>query len=175
MDTQRQAFEEALQKDRYDSVTRLVYADWLEENGLDDEAREQRRMASPEWIASDQWMHKFASTLGTHSPYYSESWRRDRENRERQDIGLPPLPEIHEEVIPMSYEIVMEAAKHWLETYKDTEWGPDGDYFTQNGDETARDEMGNPNTRAEFWKHYQQITGASVEKEKQGQVFSCSC
>ena len=38
-----QAFLEVLAKDPYDETTRRVFADWLEEKGLDDYAAEQRQ------------------------------------------------------------------------------------------------------------------------------------
>jgi len=48
--TTRDAFEKALQANRYDIKTRGVYADWLEENGHTDEAHRQRNMATEEWV-----------------------------------------------------------------------------------------------------------------------------
>ena len=60
----RAGFEAALLANRYDSEMRLVFADWLEEQGEDDEAQEQRRMATPEWIEADKRIQKFADDLG---------------------------------------------------------------------------------------------------------------
>jgi uncharacterized protein (TIGR02996 family) len=62
--TKRQAFEAILAGDPYDIETRLVYADWLEENGLDDDSAEERRKATEAWCAADQWMHTFALQVG---------------------------------------------------------------------------------------------------------------
>lgn len=39
---EKQAFLEAIEMDRYDEITRRVFADWLTENGFDDEAQYQR-------------------------------------------------------------------------------------------------------------------------------------
>src|SRR5262249_51543453 len=39
---EKKAFEDAILADRYDGDTRQVFADWLEENGYDDEAVIQR-------------------------------------------------------------------------------------------------------------------------------------
>jgi uncharacterized protein (TIGR02996 family) len=64
METERRAFLEAIEKDRYDKELRLVFADWLEERGEDDEAVEQRRRATEEWKEADQWMYEFAKEVG---------------------------------------------------------------------------------------------------------------
>lgn len=48
-DDQRRAFEAALEDDPTDLDTRQVFADWLEERGLDDEARAQR-----EWDGDEE-------------------------------------------------------------------------------------------------------------------------
>ena len=50
--SERKSFEKALEADPCDTATRAVFADWLEERGLDDEAREQRRRATAEWIGA---------------------------------------------------------------------------------------------------------------------------
>lgn len=58
MSDERKAFVDILTKDRFDAKTRLVFADWLEEHGCDDEAAEQRRMASPEWVEAAKWIEE---------------------------------------------------------------------------------------------------------------------
>jgi len=63
-------FLDAIEKDRYDSTTRLVYSDWLEEHGYDDECLEQRRLATPEWIEADKWLHEYAARV---KPYDTET------------------------------------------------------------------------------------------------------
>ena len=55
-------FIQALDTNRYDQTTRLVFADWLEEMGHDDEALEQRRRATDRWVASDKWLREYAAT-----------------------------------------------------------------------------------------------------------------
>ncbi len=64
MSKEKQAFLDILKEDRYDSTTRLVFADWLEERGFDDEALEQRRMSTQEWVEADKWMYEFVETIG---------------------------------------------------------------------------------------------------------------
>ena len=62
---QEARFVRALSDDVYDSTTRLVYSDWLEERGRDDEAQEQRRMAAPEWVQARAKLEGAADRLRT--------------------------------------------------------------------------------------------------------------
>ncbi len=55
MDEERQAFLDAIAADRYDQTTRLVFADWLNEHGLDDEAEVQRQW-TPEKQRAEDWL-----------------------------------------------------------------------------------------------------------------------
>lgn len=57
-------FEAALKENPYDCDTRLIFADWLEENGFDDEAVEQRRKATPEWVEAHKAIEDFSGALG---------------------------------------------------------------------------------------------------------------
>lgn len=52
----REAFLKALSENEDDTQTRLVYADWLEENGEAEEADRQRQ-----WVAAKQWLTDFAN------------------------------------------------------------------------------------------------------------------
>lgn len=65
-DTGRRLFEEMLAKDPYDEATRRVFADWLEERCLDDEAARQRAWTR-EWQEAHDWMTAFAAQ--TDIPY----------------------------------------------------------------------------------------------------------
>ncbi len=47
-------FDKTLLADKYDQTTRLIYADWLEERGYDDEAVWQRSW-TPEWQGSEDY------------------------------------------------------------------------------------------------------------------------
>ncbi len=58
----RAAFLEAISQDRYDREVRLVYADLLNENGLDAEAEEQRRW-TPEWQKAWDWFTQLAADM----------------------------------------------------------------------------------------------------------------
>ncbi len=61
-DLERQAFLDAITADRYDHATRLVFADFLNENGYDAEAEEQRRW-TPEWQRAWDWFEKLAAAV----------------------------------------------------------------------------------------------------------------
>lgn len=57
--SQREAFEAILKEDLYDEVTRKVYADWLSENGFDEEAMEQYSWTKEKQEAID-WLKNLA-------------------------------------------------------------------------------------------------------------------
>ncbi len=157
----REAFENALKEDRYDSTTRLVYADWLEERGLDDEAQEQRRMASPAWIEADREMHNFARSLGKDCTNYGNLFTRASDGR-----YVPNEPERWQEI---TYDMVMQAAQQSLDS-------KDDERFVQQGAETARDAMSSPEVRERFWKNWSIITGKSLPDEaREYRVFCCTC
>ena len=52
---ERKAFEKALKKNEDDTTTRLVYADWLDEQGEHEEADRQRK-----WPAAKEWLVGFS-------------------------------------------------------------------------------------------------------------------
>lgn len=62
MSKDRHAFLDALRANPYDKELRLVYADWLEENGFDDEALEQREW-NEEKQKSEDWLRNVAKRL----------------------------------------------------------------------------------------------------------------
>ena len=62
-DQQRQAFLDAIAADRYDQTTRLVFADWLNERGMDSEAEVQRAWTREKQEAED-FIADFAAELG---------------------------------------------------------------------------------------------------------------
>lgn len=127
MSNSRQGFLDALAADHDDETTRLVYADWLDENDEPEAADQQRN-----WKASKEWLTEFG---------------------DRADIP---------------YADVLQAGRDFVRS--------EGvEYYTQFGDDSARNEMYNDLTRAEFWRHWSVITGLVVSEERQGTVFSCSC
>lgn len=57
------AFLAALAEDRYDAVTRRVFADWLEENGYDDEAVVQREWTREKHEDAEAFMEEYAGDI----------------------------------------------------------------------------------------------------------------
>jgi hypothetical protein len=76
----------------------------------------------------------------------SEAWIRD--HAARIDIGVRSL---------------MEAARTWLEN---------DDYTVQDGATSWRDEFGDP---AEFWHHYEVVTGTVVPQSRKQSFLCCYC
>ena len=82
----RQAFESMLAADPYDTTTRLVYSDWLDERCLDAEAAEHRRMATPEWCAARKWLWAYAIRM---NPYEIEEYSYDHASGETICTQVP--------------------------------------------------------------------------------------
>lgn len=61
----REDFESALKENPEDYDTRMVYADWLEEQGEWDEAARQRK-----WKDAHEWMKEFAEKPGDNDARY---------------------------------------------------------------------------------------------------------
>ena len=56
----REAFEKAIKDNPMDRDTRLVFADWLEENGFDDEAAVQRAWTAERHREAEAYLEHFA-------------------------------------------------------------------------------------------------------------------
>lgn len=174
MDPSQTAFLKALEENEDDDVTRLVYADWLDEHGFPEEASRQRR-----WRASKTWLAELASKLGEQCTNYSEAYDQYIEARvaHEDDPTIPRPQEPDYQYRPITYEDVLAAG---------TTFAEDREYFTQFGSERARDYFSSPALRAEFWEHWSVVTGKPKptpqdewEKEwwddRMPSPFSCSC
>jgi uncharacterized protein (TIGR02996 family) len=60
---EKAAFEQAIEENPYDATTRKVFADWLEENGFDDEAVIQREWTPEKMHAAEAFMDDYAAQL----------------------------------------------------------------------------------------------------------------
>jgi uncharacterized protein (TIGR02996 family) len=60
------AFLQALAENEDDATTRLVYADWLDDQGQHEEADRQRK-----WPAAKEWLVRFC---GDHNPHPDWEW-----------------------------------------------------------------------------------------------------
>ncbi len=99
--TEQESFELAIKKDRYDQTTRLVFADWLEENGLDDEALIQRSWTR-EKQESEDWLRDYAEDIRNTNYYRGEGYYESYGRKE------------------FSYEDLLAAARSHLETGEET-------------------------------------------------------
>ncbi len=100
--TEREAFEAAIKKDRYDQTTRLVFADWLEEHGFDDEAVVQRKW-TPKYQKSEDWLMEYAKDIAA-TDYY-------------KGVGYY---EYRSEIRTFSYEYLLVLAAEHLESGEET-------------------------------------------------------
>lgn len=161
-DREKERFLQAIAEDRYDQSLRLVFADWLEEHGLDDEALVQRQWTREKQEAED-WLRDFAERCGQ----TADPAKYARRGVSYEDYGWRPI----------TYEDVVQAGHDWLDR---REW------FYQIGEETARNEMYDENTQKLFWKHWRTITGRKDDglygqakwdehDAVEGSVFGCSC
>ena len=188
----RQVFADSIKSLRGDEAlaTRYIFADWLDEQGCDDEAAAQRAWTREKQKALD-WMADFAKESGRHCV---DDGRDSPAYRELRDLNYGPghrLPghearveELYKRIeaaevwVDITVEMLLEAARNWVETCNDVpdSWGDmGGDWFVQNGETGLRRRMGEPGAKERFWECYQLLTGEEVPEEKQGHVFSCSC
>lgn len=153
-DTERAAFLAAIKHDRYDTLTRLAYADWLEERGEDDEAAEQRRQATPVWQEADRWLHDFAAKCGETAENYGIAYD-DWDRLEWRQIT-------YDDLIKAGHDYVREE-----------------DFFVQSGSDTARDLMQEGDNYESYWRHWETVTGCTRKApgryESRSAPFSCSC
>lgn len=179
----RTAFEKALKENPHDVSTRQMYADWLQEQGLDDEAAEQLRRTSKEWLAALDWMIDFASKCGRHCENYTESWEEYRRETEHLSWGneadRPTLMEVQDRYHAkrrwrnINLEDCLQAGYDFLR---------EGDYFVQCGSEQARDLMYEEGMAKLFWINWFMLTGEPsqdhpdlIQGEESSAPFSCSC
>lgn len=143
----RASFEAILKANRWDAVTHRVYADWLEERGLDDEAAKQRVWTHEwqrSWDAAEARLTKFADDI--------------------TEDGSDPL----DDVKSVTLEMVVDAGKraHGNREYSCLS----GMGFAAEG------MMEDSKTRKEFWDAWSIYTGIEVDDEMRDfEVFRCSC
>lgn len=162
---EREAFEDVIKADRYDQVTRLVFADWLEEHGLDDEAAEQRRMASPDWVEAARWMEEYVKSIGGNVLNYDSLFHRNEGTGRYERVEEVNYEEF-------TFDQVVQIAQNFVDT-QEGEWG--GDKFVQQGSEAARDSLSDAKDREQFWKAWRTITGNDPGKASEDVPFCCTC
>ncbi len=153
-DRERAAFIDALAANEDDTATRLVYADWLEERGDDDEAARQRA-----WPAAKAWL---------------KDWVRSINYREYDDDAEgDPIPTgRREENSPHTYADAIEAG-HAALSGEGYCWATDAgaDFFLL----WNKPEEGDAN-RAEWFRNWSIVTGVPVPDAVVEQPpFRCAC
>lgn len=73
------AFVRAIKADRYDHVTRLVYADWLDDNDRPEDANEQRRW-TVDWQRSEDYVKEFCKRADLNYAYFLVAARKHLDN-----------------------------------------------------------------------------------------------
>jgi uncharacterized protein (TIGR02996 family) len=173
----RKQFEALLRENPYDAGTHFVYADWLEENGFDDESAWQRSW-TPERQRAEDWLRDFAQKCGQTCENYAEGsnryWKAYDKWKESGRKGPEPKYSdfsVSERWREITYEDVVQAGHD----YTDKE-----DYWVQMGSETARDLMSDEAVRTEYWRCWELVTGRKFKQNEEDpwdrtSPFSCSC
>lgn len=89
--SERDAFLAALAADEDDATTRLVYADWLDEHDMPEEATRQRA-----WPAAKAWVTAFAPMIGQDyaslmdaaAEYHADGWYTRDNSESYKDVLL---------------------------------------------------------------------------------------
>lgn len=148
---QRTAFEKTIRENPRDLTTYRVFADWLEEFGDrpgDDDLALWHRNWTLEKQDAKEWLEDFASQCGGTASGFS--WEEGYQDWQK-----------------ITYEDVIRIGHTFIER---------GDYFIQQGSETARSLIWKKNVRELFWKNWSLVTGVPVgEETRQDSPFSCSC
>ena len=157
MSNERDIFERLIKEDRYDQEARLVFSDWLEEHGYDDEALVQRSWTKEKQEAED-WLRDFAKECG-----------KTCKNYEKVHLYGVAATEMEDKWVDITYEDVVLAGSNFVDR---------GESFVQFGSEEARNLMMGK-IKEKYWKCWELVTGRKFEPPIEGwwgdQPFSCSC
>ena len=162
---EQEDFLRHLDADPHDPERREIYADWLEEHGEIVEAERMRK-----WRKAHEWMIGFAKKCGHTCTNYGENIIQgmDAQGRLTWEVN----PDIEENWVPITYEMVLQAGRDYV-TSDGNEW------LTQQGSETARDLMWEPETTKAYWDHWEILTGmkrlGDEDEHTDHNPFSCSC
>ncbi len=159
MTSDEQQFNDAIAANPMDQATRLIYADWLDEQGRSDEADRQRQ-----WVPAVTFLAEF-----TGERYNDENYDDDQRDR-------LPGP------IKFRYSEVMAEIEYWKECvvkngqpYR-TRSGYDTIYDLCFSTNHAQDALYDEATRKEFWRHVEVITGVKAPPEIADQEsYRCAC
>lgn len=170
MNHEQQAFLDHLEKHPDDNAARLAFSDWLDEHDQPEEADRMRK-----WRAAKEWLTALAGRLGQTCINYDEYTSAAFDHYRRRQFGPQQELTVQEQWVEITFDDVIKAGNDYVEH---------GNWWTQQGSETARDLMlDEPETRRLFWEHWQIITGKRLsdaerepwDKEEYPSPFSCSC
>jgi uncharacterized protein (TIGR02996 family) len=142
---EKAAFEAAIKADRYDQATRRVFADWLEEHGLDDEAAVQRSW-TPRKQQAEDYLRDFAAELSL-DPHGDED---DEEERVTYD--------------EVTYEELLRVAHAFLDGDPNAHISLGFDTPDRVWEEAEK-----------FWEEFEIATGRKVDDGHRGQELPVSC
>lgn len=149
-------FEAALASNPRDEALHKVYADFLDECGMDSLA-EHHRLWTHEWQDSYEWLEKFTKDDVNE---YSDEWDPDV-SPSSWDPFTGPRGRV-------TLDMVIDAANKYLET---------GEQFCLSGlGFGAENATYEPTGREQFWKHFCVYTRKEhVERMEEGAPFICGC
>lgn len=143
MSSERDAFLKAIEENWTDCELRAIYADWLEERGLDPEESARQRRWAEIMEESKLWIQSFADRIGGRGNY---------DDTPEPDLG---------------FDGVMEAADEYVRT-DDGKWG--GEHYFMGTNERYSNEC---NRMKEFWEHYYNLTGRKCKTQGMFFSCSC--
>jgi uncharacterized protein (TIGR02996 family) len=151
----RQAFENALQQDRYDLATHLAFSDWLEENDCPEEAQFHRNWTK-EWQESWDWMAWFATEV------VQEDEDEDMADWVKQEKGV-------------TVEDVLEVGREYVKTGQETCLSGMGFKATNAFYDNHRGEFYKQgNLLQDYWKHWMVLEKREVNESIQSsEPFKC--
>lgn len=144
---QREAFQKAIEANRYDQATRLVYADWLEENGFDDEAKEQRDW-TPRWQEARDYFENCAKEVNNSADWFEDD----------------------DEISKVTADDIIRVATNYEKTGDTERVGGNSGYTAQ---ELTGGQVGDEGKEEMFWEHWQVYTRHEGERNYNGCPFRC--
>ncbi|HJZ56810.1 MAG TPA: TIGR02996 domain-containing protein [Gemmataceae bacterium] len=146
---EREAFLAALAANEDDITTRLVYADWLDENGDHEEADRQRK-----WPAAKQWLVAFAKRFSS-----------EKEDAEQKTPSYRTLTESDAYCIPITtFRMLIEMGHYGLSA----------GYIDCANNDRLCDELRADD--ADFWKNWSIVTGVPLRDDPAGKMrYACAC
>lgn len=161
---ERAAFLKAIKEASWDNETpRLVYADWLDEHGEEDEATRQRKYVGalktliPYADSESQWFALDPDWIN--DPYRQDEWYKEwiAEAKKEMETYKPDMKR------------VLNTISYWTRMVED-----DGDIHFN--DTYPQEALQNPERRAAFWQAFAIVTGVEApEPLKATTFYSCSC